>query len=344
MGKFDDLTADLGPSPKGGRFDDLTSDLKPSPSIAEKIEPGVYGDTDPGHIKGIVDSLGEGMGTGELAGLGVTGLVGGAKGISSGIGAIFSPEANLMSAGIKPGTIANMAPRGTNPALFGKQLEDTLSQEGALGKTASETFDRLSTLKAKAGKAIGNIFQKISSQPIRVNAQDSIQPILDGWAEHADAATTAGRRMAKPFEQVYNKLASVGARNGGLLDLDSVDSVMDEIGPLTHKGPEDMQLANSRLYGKLADVRDGMVKKIADLSNDPSIATDLLSNNARYSRYSRLMPDVTRASAAEPIKAGVSTFQKLKGPQILKYGGAGLAGAMGADSLKSLFRNVGGGG
>lgn len=75
MGRFDDLTADLQPtsSGKGGRFDDLTTDLTPSITNAERIEPGIYGDTDPAGQKMLekLQTVAGGYGVGKLAGLGV---------------------------------------------------------------------------------------------------------------------------------------------------------------------------------------------------------------------------------------------------------------------------------
>lgn len=291
---------------------------KAQPSYPEQLEPGIYGETSPPEQK-VLENLGHAAGGYYLGKLGTQGAVALANGIKN----IFTASPNLMSAGIKPTTIYRMAPRGVNPAEFGSNLEQSLSDEGALGKDASETFNRMNALKNKAGTNIQGALSQIASRgPITVNAQDALQPVLDGWTEHADAATTAGRRMARPFEQVYNKLSSVGAQNGGMLDLDSVRKAMEEIGPLTHAGSDEMQLAHSRLYGALADVRDGMVNKIADLSNDPQLADNLLKNNALYSKYMRLMPDVEKAAAAIPIKEGLTPFQRFGGPKILELGSA----------------------
>lgn len=323
---FSDLEVptQVAPLNKGLDFSDLEVPI----NNAEKIEPGIYGETDPTGQK-VLENLGKvaaGYGVGTLAGSAV-----------SGIGNLFSKSPTLLNAGIKPATVLRMTPKGTNPADFGQSLEQELNSSGAIGKNASETWQKMNSLKDQAGQGVGKSLQDIAKasgpDALSVDAGTALKPIVDGWVQRASGAVSGTRRLAQPFEQAHTSLIQQAAQQGGRLTLDNIRSVMDEIGPLVHKGPEATQEAYSELYGALADTRDGIVRKVAQQSGNPQLAQNLLSSNATYSKFMRLMPDINKAAAAFPIKEGASTFQKLGGPTILKYA----AGVGGLDALKGLI-------
>lgn len=294
--------------------------------------------------------------------------------------------------GIRGTTIQKMTPRGQNPGVVGHQLIQELSDQGAIGGSSMETWQKVNGLTKKAGQDVGNALDAIrqaagksdlpviqpgantgdphalfayndtfgpegsprsvynvfgdpshpaiqqvgygssvskealdqagipivgreprsigqwepldagqTGSPLAIDAEKALKPVLDAWAEKAGGATTATRRMAKPFEEIHNSLSALAQKQGGKLTLDDIRSAMDEIGPLTHKGAPETQEAMSELYGTLADARDGMVQQIAKSANNPTLAANLLRANKRYSQYIRILPDVGRASAMEAV-------------------------------------------
>jgi hypothetical protein len=269
-------------------------------------------------------SLSGGYGMGQLAGMG-----------ASGVASLFEKTPTLINAGIKPATILRMTPKGMNPAVFGANLEDDLNDAGAIGKNASETWQNMNTLANQAGQRVGSSLQAIQQaagpNAVTVDAGTALQPVVDGWAERASGAVSGTRRLAVPFEQAHQALIQQAAQQGGQLTLDNVRSVMDEIGPLVHKGPEATQEAYSELYGALADARDGMVQRVAQQARNPQLAQNLLDANADYSKYMRLMPDINKAASAYPIKEGVSMAQKVV--PYLERGAGIYAGYEGAKKL-----------
>jgi hypothetical protein len=250
----------------------------------------------------------------------------------NGIGSLFEAAPTLLNAGIKPTTILKMTPAGTNPAEFGQLLEQSLNKVGAIGQDEKTTWNNFTTLVNNAGQRVGNSLNSISKvagpDALTVNGGEALQPLVDDWAERAGGSLAGTRRLAKPFEDAYQSLIQKAASNGGRLSLDDIHSTLQEVGPLTHTGSDASQAAYSDLYGSLANVRDGMVKSVAQQANNPSLAQNLLDANADYSKYMRLMPDVSKAAAAAPIKAGVSTVGKVL--PIIEKGlatGAGIGGA-----------------
>jgi hypothetical protein len=260
--------------------------------------------------------------------------------VSDLIGPLMSKAPTLFSAGIKPTTILKMTPSGVNPAQFAETLEDELGEAGAIGKNAKETFDAMYPLKEMAGQNVDSSLQAISQaagpQAVTVPADTALKPILDGWAERAGAATTARKAMARPFEQIYSSLSQQAANQGGTLTMDNLRSAMDEIGPMVHAGKPETQEAMSELYGTLANARDGMAQTVAQQAGNPSLAQNLLTANAQYSRYMRLLPDVGRSAATEAVKEGVSAFQKYGGPKIAQMA----AGWTGYEGLKSAAEKL----
>lgn len=286
-----------------------------------------------------IQTVGAGMGIGELAGVGIT------KGAG-----MFKNVPDLLDAGIRPKTLQTMTPAGINPAEFAHSLKSSLNKEEAIGKNAADTWNKMHALKEQAGQDVGSALEAIGktasssgTNPLVVPAEQALKPVLEGWTERASGATTARKAMAKPFEQVYSALVGKAANQGGMLTLDDLRGAMDEIGPMTHKGAPQIQEAMSELYGVLANARDAMVNTVAKQASDPALASNLLGANARYSKYVRLMPDVTAHTTKEAIKEGISAFQKYGGP-ILKYGGGVLVGLTGEEALKKLYGMITGGG
>lgn len=256
----------------------------------------------------------------------------------------FKPPPSLIEAGVTARTIKNMVPPGANPAKYGEALEKELRGVGALSDDAKKTWDAMNGMKEKAGQAVGDSLQKIATtatklggeNPLALDAEATLKPILDGWAERAGGSLQGTRRLAKPFEEAYQNLMQTASQQGGKITMDNIHSLMDEVGPLVHKGPEATQQAYSELYGALADTRDQMVQSVAKQANDPKLAQNLLNANAAYSKFMRLMPDVTNAAAKHALKEGVSAFQKMGGPHILRYA----AGISGFEGIKKLYESL----
>lgn len=320
------------PVKQGIDISDLEVPMNLSPTTqgiqenAQKIEPGVYGDTDPAGQK-ILENLGtvaSGYGTAKLA-----------AGIGSGIASFFQKAPTLLSAGIKPITIAKMVPNGVNPADFGQELEQKLTNAGALGKGA-DAWDKMNNFTQTAGQRVGSALNAVSQsagpQALTVDAETALKPIYDAWGNEVNALVP-DTKATSTFGKYYSALANVAQQQGGKLTLDNIHDFLQEIGPKTHTGTDAMQDIYSKLYSVGADARDGVVNTVAQQANSPALAQNLLSANNDYSTGLRLLPDVKRAASAVPIKEGMSTFQKVGGPTILKYA----AGVGGLDALKGLI-------
>lgn len=280
--------------------------------------------------KGLQDvSISDAMtayGAGQLAKLGVQGGTAAVQGI----GSLFETPESLKSAGITANTIGHMAPTGQNPADYANAVEKQLQSNDALGTTAKETWDKMNSLKQKAGQAIGDILQKIKSaestidsqfgdigNPTIVDAQKSLQPLSEKISEMGTGVYSGTQLAAKPFQEAYQGLMGMAEQQGGKLSLDNIDTVLKETGEMMDKGEEASSLYGP-VYGRLADVRDSMVNSIAQQSNNPELAQTLLKNNADYSTYMRLLPSVEKAGYKEAIKEGVSAYRKYGGPLVAK--------------------------
>lgn len=246
-----------------------------------------------------------------LSGVGTATLAG-----KLGTSLFSSPQ--LADAGIRPSTILKMTPKGVNPATTAEGLRTSLNDAGAITSDPADTWNRFSALKDQAGQAVGAARDAIRQQavsaggedPSLVDAQKALKPIYDGWSERASHLTEIGRSYAEPFEQTYSGLMDAAKNQGGKISLDNIKSVMDQVGPLTHRGALESQEAMQQLYGALADAHDGIVESIAKAANNPSLAQTLLDANASFSKYVRIMPDIGMATAKAATQVGSSLLQK----------------------------------
>lgn len=224
------------------------------------------------------------------------------------------------TAGIRGTTIQKLAKAGQNPGAVGIDLAKQLNSEGAIGSSPISTWDNVNKLKESAGSDVGSAMHAIRDQaaklgsdgdPLMVDAKTALKPVYEGWAYRAGGMTSAMQSKAKHFEEIYNGLTDIAKNQGGQLHLDNIKQAMDEIGPMTHKGAPEVQEAMQELYGALADTNDHMVQTIAKGANNPTLASNLLNANERYSRYMRIMPDISRASAMESV--GQKTLMDMLG-------------------------------
>lgn len=258
-----------------------------------------------------------------------------------GVGSLFEASPDLLNAGIKPSTVLKMTPHGTNPAEYGQQLENELNQAGAIGKEPSDTFTRMNNLTNQAGQNVKNSFNNISQsagpQALNVNAETALKPIYDAWSNEV-SSLVPDQKTISIFGKYYDALSNQAKAQGGNLTFDNLHDFLQEIGPKTHAGSEQMQDIYSKLYSAGANASKEVANTVANQANNPKLAQDLLSSNADYSKYIRLMPDVSKSAATAAVKQGISTFQKYGGPTIAKY----IAGALGGEGILKAAEWLGG--
>lgn len=322
---FSSNTATTGPwtdfAPQTQAQDSSSSQVGTTPPATafnqDKYGPGIQDATVPDAMTA--------YGVGSLAKAGISAA---ARGASS----LFEASPDLLNAGIKPSTVLKMTPSGANPADYGKQLEGELNQAGAIGKNPSDTFQRMNSLKDQAGQQVSNSLNNISQAAgpgaLNVNAETALKPVYDAWSNEVSSLVPDNKTISI-FGKYYDALSSQAKNQGGNLTLDNLHDFLQEIGPKTHAGSEQMQDIYSKLYSAGANARDGVVNTVAQQANNPQLAQDLLGSNADYSKYIRLMPDVSKSAATSAVKQGISAFQKIGGPTIAKY----IAGYLGSEGL-----------
>lgn len=237
---------------------------------------------------------------------------------------IATQEANK-SGSIMPRTIENMTRTGESAADKAGQVGKMLLDDGVLKTSATETekaaISKLKESGQAVGKALGDIAKaskQVTGQAIDaevehgVGAHEALKPLNETLQGFADSVTGARKALAKPFEDVKIWLMSKAENQNGQLTLDNVKHVMDEIGPMTHKGAEDVQLSMSELYGTLAKMRDGMVEKIAADSGNPQLGANLLKANSKYSTYLHILPDIQRNAVKEALGKGPGLAEPVK--------------------------------
>lgn len=238
---------------------------------------------------------------------------------------LFEVPETLKSAGINATTLEHMAPGSQAPGDYANAVESQLKNNNVLANSANETWKLMDAAKNDAGKAIGDILQKIKKasakisdefggvlDPTVVDAQTALKPILEA-SDNSGTIYSEEKSFITPYQEAHDALMKTAQKQGGVLTLDNIDAALKRTGSMMDKGEEAVSKYGP-VYGKLADVRDGMIETIAQNSNDPSLKSDLLKNNADYSTYSRVLPSIERAGYREAIKAGVSAYQKHVGP------------------------------
>lgn len=254
--------------------------------------------------------------------------------------------------GIRGSTIQKLTQAGQNPGTVGINLAKSLQEQGAVGSNPIESWDNVNRLLQGAGQDVGNAKTAIANEaakfgavdnPLEVDSDKALKPLYDAWKGHAQTITGAGKDVAPYFEDAHKGLTQLAQQQGGTLNLDNIDQALSEVGPVTHSGAEISQHAYQQLYGTLADVRDSMVKQVADQANNPSLAADLLSANKKYSQLIRIMPDVGRASANSSTgqKSLMQLWTDLQNSVINRGGmaiGSSVPSPSQASSAGSLFK------
>jgi hypothetical protein len=242
-----------------------------------------------------------GAGRGAMS-LGSKGLQAGAKGLSK-VGAAMEEagaKGQNYAAGLRQQTIEAMTKGNQNPGDVGVKVGATLAKENIIGSTPKATYDNLIKAKDVAGKEVGAALKDIHGNGVpAVSAEEALSPMLEAIKERTGAATSARKAMAKPFQEIYNHL--IKNAEGGKISLEQVRKAMNEVGPMTVKGSEEVQAAMSELYGNLASVQENMVNVIAKTAKKPELTANLLKANAKYSLYKRIAPDLKKAAAKESV-------------------------------------------
>lgn len=331
-GPWDNFQAPTAHLPQGAQPDYPWDAFKSSLPISGPEETGLFGQTitppsnipqatpqqvrnEPGALDVSVPDAMTVYGAGSLAKLGAQGIKAGAEGVTS----LFEAPESLKSAGITAKTIENMAPAGQNPADYTQAVENQLKSNNALGTTGKETWDKMTKWGEAAGKGVADsmnaIKQAASSvgDPLMADAQNVMKPLYDEWSRRI-GGLVPDAASAKPFEEYSMALGKQAQAQGGKLTLDNINGALKEVGTKLDESSQDMEPIYSKLYAKLADVRDSIVNTIANQAGDPALKSNLLKNNADYSTYMRVLPSVEKAGYKEAVKEGISAYQKYIGP------------------------------
>lgn len=256
----------------------------------------------------------------------------------------FGARGALNSIDIRPQTLERIAGK-ENPGEVGAQLGKRLVDEGAIGGSARETFNKAKGIRNKYGEAVDKSLAEIKetnkgmgvypelADPLKVEATPILKPILDKANDLRDSGYPLERIESRYHRAMYNSLAKSAETNNGFITIDNVGKEMRRVGQMFKKLPPDSDNYNivAELYGTLADTRDAMIKQVAEQSGNAKLADNLIMANKGYSLYTRILPDIRRAAAKEatgstgffkaPVKA---TGQLLEGPVskgALKLGG-----------------------
>lgn len=237
---------------------------------------------------------------------------------------LATEEANK-AASIMPRTIENMTRAGKSAADKAQEVGKMLLDDGVLKASAKETEKAALSKLNESGQAVGKALSDISKASKQVTGQAIDNAVEHGVSSHevlkplnetlqgfSESVTDARKSLAKPFENVKTWLVSKAEAQNGQLTLDNIKHVMEEVGPMTHKGAEDVQAAMSELYGTLAKMRDGMVERIASESGNSKLGENLLKANAKYSSYLHILPDIQRNAVKEALGRGPGLAEPVK--------------------------------
>jgi hypothetical protein len=235
--------------------------------------------------------------------------------------------------GLRPQTIEAITKAGQNPVDVGVNIGSRLAQERIIGSTPKQTFDNLIKARQTAGSEVGRALKEIGNPTVDMDT--ALKPLLDATTERTGAITAARKTMGKPFEQVYNYLVETASKKGNVIGLEDIRKAMKEVGPMTHKGAEEVQAAMSELYGTLANVQDNIITQLANTAKKLDLKQALLKANEKYSLYSRILPDIERSASkaaagktsllASPLTAA-KQFAAAKGSGLMARTGTAMQG------------------
>lgn len=220
------------------------------------------------------------------------------------------------SLGIKGGTVDEMTPQKDNPGRTGIRLGMQLAEEGTKGMGSIEGLDQINKNLSKHGKSVQSALNAIKEtnksygvypelgDPLKVKANPILKPFLDRANEMESSDYPLQQFESKYHRAVYNALSKAAKEGGDFLSLDDVRNEMSKVGDMLNSAGEDHAGVIRKIYGKLANLQDGMVETIADQAGDPKLASNLKEANANYSRYIRILPDVRKSASNASVKAG----------------------------------------
>ena len=238
------------------------------------------------------------------------------------------------SLGIRGGTVEDMTRGKLNPGQVGVGLGMKLADEGLAGKGPTEGFTQAQKMHDQYGKQVGSALDAIRktnkglgeypelADPLKVDATPVIKPFLDKANELRDSGYPNDRFESRFHRAAYNSLAKEAEANNGFISIDNVTGEMRKMGKMLKTASEDHSKIIKGIYGKLADIRDGMVEDIASSTNQPELANNLRNANAGFSRYARVLPDIKSAASKESVKPTsifkhpLDTVGKVLGPRM----------------------------
>jgi len=239
------------------------------------------------------------------------------------------------SLGIRGGTVEDMS-RKANPGQVGVGLGMKLADEGLSGKGPTEGFTQAQKMHDQYGKQVGSALDAIRktnrglgeypelADPLKVDATPVIKTFLDKANELRDSGYPNDRFESRFHRAAYNSLAKEAEANNGFISIDNVTGEMRKMGKMLKTASDDHTKIIKGIYGKLADIRDGMVEDIASSVNQPELANNLRNANAGFSRYARVLPDIKSAASKESVKPTsifkhpLDTAGKVFGPKLAK--------------------------
>lgn len=216
------------------------------------------------------------------------------------------------AAGIKEGTVRAMTKAGQNPGKVGIDLGSELVKSGVVKGNPIATFDAAAAESKKAGEAVGSALKNIAKEsakyggiedPLAMDAKKALNVLDKAVKEKLGGTLSSTRHLAKPFKETYDDIVKMADKQGGKITLDDVMKVLHEVGPRTHKGSDEAQAVYSEIYGLLANTRDDMVTTLAHQAKNTSLKDALIEANKNYSRWIRVMPDLSKASSTDSVKA-----------------------------------------
>lgn len=193
-----------------------------------------------------------------------------------------------------------------NPAEEAISLGQKLAREGLPKSNPSATYTKVVDNLNKYGQDVGKAMDDIRNTgfPTVADVNVALKPIAEQIKVFESMATSQGRRLARPYKEIYANLLDQSKTNGGFVDVDSVMSRMREVGTLLSHTSENSESYKPlmKLYSVLANTRDGVVNAIADATSNPSLASNLKVANANYSQHARILPDIEKSAARYGVK------------------------------------------
>lgn len=217
--------------------------------------------------------------------------------------------------GVSPGTIEEMTMRGKNPGQTGLELGRALHEEGAVRTSAAESYARVQELQNQYGQQVDQALNNIRAtnrsmgvypelaDPLKHEANKILKPLLDEANSLRESQYPTDKYAARWYRAAYNSLAEKAKKGGDFITLDDVRGELQKVGSQFNAVSKlgDKFPIISKLYGRLADLRDSMVQEIADAAGDQGLADALTQANQGFSRYTRIIPDAASHAAKEAV-------------------------------------------